>query len=316
MPRRPLFSLLRVLLRRLPLLHRRCSVYERVLPPKDPRRIKAIGNKANALRGLDRLDESLALFEAALELGRQVFERDSDDLLVLEGSMAHTLSQLGMHAEAAEVLERVIEAMERSPLFGPSHESTWAFCVGLGLSLVRLGKFSEAVPLLRDSLVAYDGMGLGPEHPQLGIIPQQLGRALLGAGRAAASLPMFQRCIAFHERKFGLHHYLIPESLLFEAEALGQLGRSFDERLSLLNRAVAIRELSIGREKDSKRQAYHLSQALEKCAMCYEEAGRISEAEARWVECAAANTKVRLGSQWFLQGHLRFTVKWPPSIPH
>ena len=60
------------------------SVYERVLPPKDPRRIKAMGNKANALRRQDKLDESLALYEAAVELGRQVFERDSDDLLVLE----------------------------------------------------------------------------------------------------------------------------------------------------------------------------------------------------------------------------------------
>ena len=134
------------------------SVYERELPPKDPRRIKAMANKASAIRYLGRLDESLALYEAACELGRQVFARDSDDLLVLEGNMAATLVQLGKHAEVAEVLERVIEARERSPHFGPSHESTWATRVSLGAALVELGRFSEAVPLLRDSLAAYDGI--------------------------------------------------------------------------------------------------------------------------------------------------------------
>ena len=70
------------------------------------------------------------------------------------------------------------------------------------------------------------------------------------------------------------------------------MGRSFDERLSLLNRAVAIRELSIGRDKDQN--AGHLGRALEKCAECYDEAGRLVEAESRWAKCSAAYTKVRL----------------------
>ena len=229
------------------------------------------------------------------ELGRQVFERDSGDLLVLEGNMADTLSQQGRHAEAAEVLERVIEARERSPRFGPSHASTWATRVSLGTALANQGKFSEAVPLLRDSLAAYDGMGLGSEHPLLGIIPHHLGKALLGAGDAAAAVPMFQRRIAFYERKFGLHHYFIPDDLINLAEALRHLSRGFDERLSLLNRAVAIRELSIGKDKESADQARDLAFALEKCAECYEEAGRLAEAEERWAKCVAAYTKVRAG---------------------
>ena len=37
------------------------SVYERELPPKDPRRIVAMGKKAGALRMRYRLDESLDL---------------------------------------------------------------------------------------------------------------------------------------------------------------------------------------------------------------------------------------------------------------
>ena len=132
------------------------SVYKRELPEKDPRRINAMGHKANARRMLDRLDESLALYEIALQLGRQVFERDSESLLVMVGNMAATLSQLGKHEEAAAVYDRVVEAKERSPRFGPSHESTWKSRAGLGMTLVDLGRFSEAVPLLRDSLAAYD----------------------------------------------------------------------------------------------------------------------------------------------------------------
>ena len=122
-------------------------------------------------------------------------------------------------------------------------------------------------------------MGLGPEHPQLGIIPQHLGRALLGAGRAAAAMPMFQRSIAFTERKFGLHHFLIPGKLIDLAEALGKMGRGFGERLSLLDRAVTICELSVGRAKDQ--DGGHLAVVLKACAEGYEEAGRFVDAEER-----------------------------------
>ena len=101
------------------------SVYERVLPAKDPLRIRAMGTKAGALRRVGRLDESLALFKAALKLGRRVFEEDADDMIVLDNNMANTLSELGKQEEAAEVYERLIEMKERSPGYGPSHETTW-----------------------------------------------------------------------------------------------------------------------------------------------------------------------------------------------
>ena len=202
------------------------SVFERELPAKDPDRVSVMDGKANALRQVGQLDESLALFKAALELVRRVFEVDSSELLALEGNTASTLSQLGRHKEAADVYECVMKVKERSPHYGPSHESTWETRSKLGRAFVEMGKFSEAVPLLCDSLAAYDGMGLGREHPQLGIIPQWLGRVLLGAGRAAEAVPMFQRSIVFHERKFGLHHYLIPANLLNIAETYKLLGRS------------------------------------------------------------------------------------------
>ena len=66
------------------------SVYEWELPEKDPCRIMAMGRKAGALIQLDRLDESLSLYEDALNLGRQVFERDSDNLFNIEGNLAMT----------------------------------------------------------------------------------------------------------------------------------------------------------------------------------------------------------------------------------
>ena len=295
-------------------LHQRdhvLSVYERVLPASHPDRIDGMGSKVGTLRLVGRLVESLALFKAALELGRQVFEKDPDELLVLEGGMANTLSQLGMRKEAAEVYKRVIGAMELAPYFGPSHEATWSARVNLGIALVELGRFSEAVPLLRDSLAAYDGMGLGPEHPQFGVIPQHYGRALLGAGTAAAAVPILKRSIAFTERQFGLHHEFIIADLLNLAEALRQLGCGFDERLSHLDRAVAILDLSIGREKN--RNEAGLAWALQKAAECCEEAGHLAEAESRWAKCVAACTKVNLGFQRLNQSQISRPLKFLPS---
>ena len=219
-----------------------------------------------------------------------MFERDSEDLLALEASMASALSQLGKDEEAAGVYERVLEAEERSPRFGPSHQSTWCTRANLGISYTDLGRFSEAIPLLHDSLAAYDGMGLGPEHPQLGSLPHHYGSALLGAGRAAEAVPLFQRAIDFRERKFGLHHEFITHSLLSMAEALCRMGRGWDERLPLLDRAAAIHDLSIGRENN--RNEAGLARALRAAAECCEEAGHLAGAESRWAKCVSTATKV------------------------
>ena len=182
------------------------SVYERTLPPTHPDRICAMNMKASALLSVMRLDESLALFKAALRLGRRVFEEGSGVMVALEGNTASTLSALGKNEEAAEVYERLLEAQERSPNYGPSHETTWHTRFKLGGTLVDMGKFTEAIPLLRDSLAAYDGMGLGPEHPALGILPGLYGRALLGAGRPDEAVPLIQRSIEFTERMHGPFH--------------------------------------------------------------------------------------------------------------
>ena len=100
---------------------------------------------------------------------------------------------------------------------------------------------------------------------------------------------MFQRSIAFRERKHGLHHHEIAPDLVSLAEALGQMGRGFGERIRLLDRAFTIRELSVGRAKDQG--VDQLALALHAAASCYEEAGLLDEAEERWAKCVAACEK-------------------------
>ena len=104
---------------------------------------------------------------------------------------------------------------------------------------------------------------------------------------------MFQRSNAFIEHKFGFHHYLIPDNLISLAEAYKQLAHGFGERIALLDRAVAIRELSIGRDKE--KDARPLAAVYQASASCYEESGRLGEAEALWAKCVAAFTKARRG---------------------
>ena len=105
-------------------------------------------------------------------------------------------------------------------------------------------------------------------------------------------MPLFQRAITHSEPRFGFHHFKILENLLYIAKAYKQMGRICNERTPFLDRAVAILELSIGVDKDSTRQADLIGQALQKCAECNEEAGRLAEAVSRWAKCVAAYTKV------------------------
>ena len=114
----------------------------------------------------------------------------------------------------------------------------------------------------------------------------------MGAGRPAEAVPLFLRSISFLERKHGPFHFDVPSGLLLLAEAYGQMGRGFGERLSLLDRAVTIHELSVGRDKDQ--DAGQRAVTLQACAECYEEAGHFDEAEERWAKCVAAFEKVRI----------------------
>ena len=267
------------------------SVYERTLPAEHPLRIGAMSHKASALRELGRLGESLDVFTVAIKLARHVFEEDSDLLVKLEKDIAKLLVALGNREMAAEVYERLIRVFERSPRFGSTHMRTWESRSSLGDTLVILGKFSAAIPLFRDSLAAYDSMGLAERrYPVVGFAFLSLGRALLGAGRAAEAVPMFQRSITFFEHHFGPHHHIISTGLIPLAEAYKHLGRGFGERLPLLDRAVAIFEHSILREETG---AGLLAETLTFSAACYEEAGRLGEAEAQWVKCVATYTKAR-----------------------
>ena len=103
-------------------------------------------------------------------------------------------------------------------------------------------------------------------------------------------MPLFQRTISHLECKHGLLHYQIHMNLILITKALGQIGGSFGERLHLLDRAVAIRELSVGRDKEG--DAELLGLALEACASCCEEGGCLDEAEESWAKCVAASEKV------------------------
>ena len=82
---------------------------------------------------------------------------------------------------------------------------------------------------------------------------------------------MFQRSIAFYESKRGLHHHDIPFDLIRISEALCQMGRGFVEHIHLLDRAVTILELSVGRAMDQ--DVSQLAAVLRDCASLYEEAG-------------------------------------------
>ena len=110
---------------------------------------------------------------------------------------------------------------------------------------------------------------------------------------------MFQRSIAFHEHKFGLHHHLIPGDLLSISKAYKLMCRGVGESLSLLDRAVAISELSIGRTKEE--DAGLLANALRASAECCEEAGRLGEAVARWAKIVAAVAQARRFDLWFFE---------------
>ena len=176
------------------------------------------------------------------------------------------------------------------PLLGLVEEAGLLVALGAGLEHER--KLSSILVLISSHRQLSDADGavqkreaLAKAASHLAVCPGEVEEVygnfkvegpVLGAGRPAEAVPLIQRSIAFTERKHGPFHCDIPGDLVYLAKAYGQTGRGFGERLSLLDRAISIRELSVG--SDKVQDAGRIGVVLQACAKCYEEAGLLEEA--------------------------------------
>ncbi len=162
------------------------------------------GGKESALCLLSRSNVGIILTsQGRLEEARSVFAEVTPALekllgvghplaLIARGNLGSALLAVGRYDEAAPILEAAPQ--EQGSAFGERGIYFANTLVNLGELRLARGKFSEGLELQNRAIAIVEA--ISPRHPVLCEPLTQAGLALISLGRAAESLPLFERALA------------------------------------------------------------------------------------------------------------------------
>ncbi len=266
------------------LLKRRLDQATLAYPTDDPRRIRAQLDMAVTEIEAQHFDPAHALLEQALtsvkaagdeqldlhtdvlsKLGWLEAERDHNSLAIkwLDQAIALRKRDPGLNpAKLAELLAtrglyifqdgHIADAeqplREALALLDPkSHDDVSGMLDvrgSLGKVLTSLGRFDEAIPLLRANVDSTRQL-LGDKHPALAGALAQLASALRQSGDAKAAIPVFREAVSLYELNYGDTHGNVAATLTGLGQALGAEG-SHDQAIAALMRAEQIDVQALG----------------------------------------------------------------------
>jgi eukaryotic-like serine/threonine-protein kinase len=142
--------------------------------------------------------DALALQREATARFTEALGEDSPESLGATSSLAASLLELGMNAEAAQRLERALPRLEGKS--GPTHPSTLAARHNYGVALYRSDKTAEGEDVLRKTHRARVET-LGPEAQDTLLTLNEVIVAMMGRGDAAGAEPLMRMLVEARRRR-------------------------------------------------------------------------------------------------------------------
>ncbi len=250
-----------------------------------------VGTSLNNLAGLyqaqGRYAEAEPLLKRSLAIREKALGPEHPDVGTSLNNLARLYQDQGRYAEAEPLLQAQPRhpregAGARAPRRGHARSTTWR------LLYQAQGRYAEAEPLLKRSL-AITEKALGPEHPGVGTVAQQPGRAVPGAGplrrgRAActgAASPSARRRWGPSTPTWARRSTTWPRCTGTRA-ATPRPSR-------LLKRSLAIREKALGPEHPD------VGTSLNNLAALYQDAGPLRRGRAACTSAASPSARRRWG---------------------
>lgn len=266
------------------LLKRRLDQATLAFASDDPRRIEAQLDMATVEISAQRYDVAESLLTSALgnttelqddflvlrlrilrELGMLEGERDHNDLAIRWVDQAIALRKRlpnTTNVELAELLSDRAEYVFHSGRIADAEQPLRAAMAqldpwnvddsrtlvsvraDLGTVLTSLGRFDEAIPLLREN-ADFTRRFFGDHHPDLAPALHHLASALRQSGDEEAAIPLFRESLALYEDNFGENHNYVAVALTGLGQSLAAAGRH-EEAIAALVRAQAIYAKTLG----------------------------------------------------------------------
>ncbi|MCB9787054.1 MAG: tetratricopeptide repeat protein [Deltaproteobacteria bacterium] len=208
-------------------------------------------------------------FARALKIRVEAKGPDHKEVASLWHNLGETFRR-GKRLDKAEQLYLDALAMKTKAL-GPTHPSLATSLNDLGVVYNEEGKFSDALPRLREAKTL--AAPLGETSPIMGSILHNLGDALAGTKSAEEAERAYKGSIAISEAQTPVDRPSLGRTLNNLGTLYQQLQR-FDEAQAAYERAIEVRTLEFGpRDRSVKQSRLNLASLLERT-------GHLKEAEA------------------------------------
>ena len=175
----------------------------------------------NLARSLSDLGRHAEALDMLREVLAEVLEATHPDTLLTQSYLALVLSRFGRHAEALDVQREVLSA--RQDVLGDAHPDTLLTHSMLATFLSRLGRHAEALDAQREVLSAQQVV-LGDDHLDTLRTQKNLASSLCRLGRHAEAVDVYRKVVAAYQQVLGDAH---PKTLLTQsnlAASLSHLG--------------------------------------------------------------------------------------------
>jgi tetratricopeptide (TPR) repeat protein len=263
------------------------AIYQRALPPDDPR-IAVVLNARGAVRQhLERLDDAEADFTEALRILRVRGATDASVAAVLSNlaQVAHTRGNYAL----AETRYRETLALARGAL-SPADPALGDYAYNLAVLLHERGATDEAEALYGEAL-ANNRTAFGPDHPEVATVLVALGRLYRDRGNLERARETIEEARAIAGSRYGETHTEYAYHTANLAVLLREQGEP-ERALELLAEAIATY-----RERLPPAHAW-LAGALRAQGEALTDLGRADEAEAPLREALAIWEQVRDVEHW------------------
>ena len=224
---------------------------EQILPPDSIRLGPIFVSRAMVLRRQGKLEEARATLQRALEVYQQHLPPGHYNIAVVLSNLANLASDLGDHAESIDLSRRALAMFEDGAAGSASRARTEG---NLAMSLVALDRHDEAIAIM-DAAVARLAAADPVDRDVLGKARRTRGGVLLSVGRHAEAVEELTLALPLLESAAADPHY-VGEACESMARARAALGAPEAEVRGWVERAAE----SYRAEQGFERQAEALEQ--------------------------------------------------------
>ncbi|KAH8813605.1 hypothetical protein DL96DRAFT_1759141 [Flagelloscypha sp. PMI_526] len=199
------------------------------------------------LRNGGALEDSRRILEDALKRFKELHGDEHLETMDILGSLASTISDLGLHKEALKMNEQVLDLRRR--VLGPEHPDALTAMSDIALTLRHLGLYREAMQM-NEQVIALELQISGPKGghmPSRLTTMSNLALTLSDLGRHVDALQMNEQVLDLRKRILGPVHPNTLMSMCNLASTLSGLGRHMDA-LQMNEQVLDLRKHILGPE--------------------------------------------------------------------